>query len=187
MTPGHEHQGKCSWEQQAKEFVVMLCNPRFSDIHSSQKEKHLSISLEASNFVKLQLWLVLRCPLTVQERWGILESGFWQIVTRSNVQMKFGPKFTDLHSSPKERQLQKSCVSFGEECTYRYRVGQIAYVDRTHSLSDTLHTMGVVVEIDAWLCDWVAVLSTPSTRMMWPPTRSAYICNAMGGCFCMNT
>ncbi len=31
--------------------------------------------------------------------------------------MKFGPKFTDLHSSPKERQLQKSWVSFGEECT----------------------------------------------------------------------
>ncbi len=30
--------------------------------------------------------------------------------------MTFGPKFTDLHSSPKERQLQKSCVSFGEEC-----------------------------------------------------------------------
>ncbi len=30
--------------------------------------------------------------------------------------MKFGPNVTDLHSSPKERQLQKSCVSFGEEC-----------------------------------------------------------------------
>ena len=30
--------------------------------------------------------------------------------------MTFGPKFTDLHSSPKERQLQTSCVSFGEEC-----------------------------------------------------------------------
>ncbi len=26
------------------------------------------------------------------------------------------PHFTDLHSSWKERQLQKSCVSFGEEC-----------------------------------------------------------------------
>ena len=33
----------------------------------------------------------------------------------SNVQMKFGPKFTDLHSSPKEKQLQKNCVSFGEK------------------------------------------------------------------------
>ncbi len=30
--------------------------------------------------------------------------------------MTFGPKFTDLHSYQKERQLQKSCVSFGEEC-----------------------------------------------------------------------
>ncbi len=30
--------------------------------------------------------------------------------------MTFGLKFTDLHSSTKERQLQKSCVSFGEEC-----------------------------------------------------------------------
>ncbi len=30
--------------------------------------------------------------------------------------MKFGPKFTDLHSSPKERQLQKNHISFGEEC-----------------------------------------------------------------------
>ncbi len=31
-------------------------------------------------------------------------------------EMTFGQKFTDLHSSPKDRQLQKSCVSFGEEC-----------------------------------------------------------------------
>ena len=31
--------------------------------------------------------------------------------------MTFGPKFTGLHSYPKERQLQKSCVSFGQECT----------------------------------------------------------------------
>ncbi len=30
--------------------------------------------------------------------------------------MTFGPNYTDLYSSPKERQLQKSCVSFGEEC-----------------------------------------------------------------------
>ena len=34
----------------------------------------------------------------------------------SIAEMAFGPKFTDLHSSPKDRQLQKSCVSFGEEC-----------------------------------------------------------------------
>ena len=92
-------------------------NPRFYDIHSSPKERHLSISLEATSFVKLQLWLVLRYPLTMREWWGILEWGFWQIVTGCNAQMKFGPKFTDLHSSPKERQLKKSCVSFGEECS----------------------------------------------------------------------
>ena len=30
-------------------------------------------------------------------------------------EMTFGPKFADLHSSPNERQLQKSCISFGEE------------------------------------------------------------------------
>ncbi len=35
--------------------------------------------------------------------------------------MTFGPKFTDLHSSPKDWQLQKSCVSFGEECTGKDR------------------------------------------------------------------
>ena len=39
------------------------------------------------------------------------------------VEMTFGPKFTDLHSYPKERQLQKSCVSFGEECTCIQRWG----------------------------------------------------------------
>ncbi len=38
---------------------------------------------------------------------------------RSIVETTFGQKFTDLHSSAKERQLQKSCVSFGEECTFR--------------------------------------------------------------------
>ncbi len=32
-------------------------------------------------------------------------------------EMTFCPKFTNLHSYPKERQLQKSCVSFGEECS----------------------------------------------------------------------
>ena len=36
------------------------------------------------------------------------------------LQGEFGPKFTDLHSSPKERQLQKSCGSFGEECSMFY-------------------------------------------------------------------
>ncbi len=37
-------------------------------------------------------------------------------MVRNIVEMTFGPKFTDLHFSPKERQLQKSCVSFEEEC-----------------------------------------------------------------------
>ena len=32
------------------------------------------------------------------------------------MEMTFGQKFTNLHSSPKERQLQISCISFGEEC-----------------------------------------------------------------------
>ncbi len=31
--------------------------------------------------------------------------------------MMFGIKLNDVHSSPKERQLKKTCVSFGEECT----------------------------------------------------------------------
>ncbi len=33
--------------------------------------------------------------------------------------MTFGIKLNDVHSSPKERQLQKTCVSFGEECIGR--------------------------------------------------------------------
>ncbi len=49
--------------------------------------------------------------------------------TRSNAQMKFAPKFTDLHSSPKERQLQKSCVSFGEECTISCATGSVEKMD----------------------------------------------------------
>ena len=53
---------------------------------------------------------------------GLLDDG-QKIVTRRNVQMKFDPNFTGLHSSPKERQLQKSCVSFGEECII-HKVGK---------------------------------------------------------------
>ncbi len=37
-------------------------------------------------------------------------------ITRGTVIMTFGLNFADLHSFPKERQLQKSCDSFGEEC-----------------------------------------------------------------------
>ena len=47
---------------------------------------------------------------------GIQFREFQHIVTRSIVEMKLGPKFSDLHSFPKERQFQKSCVSFWEEC-----------------------------------------------------------------------
>ncbi len=36
--------------------------------------------------------------------------------------MTFGIKSNDVHSSPKERQLKKTCVSFGEECTVIVRV-----------------------------------------------------------------
>ncbi len=55
-----------------------------------KKERQLSNCLEASSFVKFQRWLALRCLLSVQERWGIFEWGFWQIVIRSIVEMTFG-------------------------------------------------------------------------------------------------
>ncbi len=97
-------------------FVEMLHNSRFSYIHSSKNERQLSNCMEASSFVKFQRWLALRCLMTIPERWGIFEWGFWQLVIRNIVEMTFDPKFTDLHSYPKERLLQKSCVSFGEEC-----------------------------------------------------------------------
>ncbi len=34
------------------------------------------------------------------------EMGFWQVVTMSIVEMMYNPRFTAIHSSPKERQLQ---------------------------------------------------------------------------------
>ena len=95
----------------ARRIREILYNCRFSDIHSSQKERQLLNLLEASSFVKFKRWLVPRCLMTVREWRGIIEWGFWQIGTRSMVKIIFGPNFTDLHSSPKERQLQKSCVS----------------------------------------------------------------------------
>ncbi len=54
--------------------------------------------------------------ISMQESWGILEWSFWQIIIRSIVEIALGPKFTNLHSSQKERQLQKRCFSFLEEC-----------------------------------------------------------------------
>ncbi len=47
VTLGHVHEGNgvfCILLPGG--FVVMLRNPRFSDIHSSQKERHISILLE---------------------------------------------------------------------------------------------------------------------------------------------
>ncbi len=42
--------------------------------------------------------------------------GFRQVVTRSIVEIMYNPRFTGIHSSPKERQLPKCCVSFEKEC-----------------------------------------------------------------------
>ena len=39
--------------------------------------------------------------------------------TMSIVKMMYNPRFTGIHSSPKERQLAKCCVSFEKECTKR--------------------------------------------------------------------
>ncbi len=80
------------------------------------------------------------------------EWGFWQIVIRSIVEMTFGPKFTDLHSSPKERQLQKSCVSFGEECI----------LSRATSL-------GLQVTV-AWEHGWRAPKCAETAHWLEPPT-----------------
>ncbi len=54
--------------------------------------------------------------------WEISQWDFWKIGTRSITEMTCCLKFTDLHSSPKEMQLQKSCVSFGEECKPSWQV-----------------------------------------------------------------
>ncbi len=38
---------------------------------------------------------------------------------QGHVTLDHNPRFTGIQSSPKERQLQKSCVSFEKECTTR--------------------------------------------------------------------
>ncbi len=38
----------------------------------------------------------------------------WKWLEKNRI---YNPRFTGIHSSPKERQLQKCCVSFGKECT----------------------------------------------------------------------
>ncbi len=69
--------------------------------------------------------------------------------------MKFCPKSTDLHSSQKERQLQKSCVSFGEECTSNKIIQQAAAAASTKSGQSTLT---LIAEILGWnLCCTMSV------------------------------
>ena len=65
--------------------------------------------------------------------------------------MNFGLKLNGAHSSPKERQLQKSCVSFGEECIisafsyqpqcpwgYSHKSPDHRHTDKVHTLIMTL-------------------------------------------------
>ncbi len=92
----------------------MRYEPSFPKIQSFQKERQLPNLLKDSSFVIFLQWLVLKHLMSVWYRWGILGCDFWQFGTRSIAEMT---KFTNLHSSPKEMQLRKSCVSFGEECT----------------------------------------------------------------------
>ena len=44
------------------------------------------------------------------KKWGNLQWVFWQIVTRSIVEMTFGPTFTDQHSSTNEKTTSKKVV-----------------------------------------------------------------------------
>ncbi len=50
---------------------------------------------------------------------GSCNLGSW-VVTMSIVKIMHNPRFTCIHSSPKETQLQKCCVSFGKECICLY-------------------------------------------------------------------
>ncbi len=54
----------------------------------------------------------------MRDPWLILKWAFRQIVTMSIVIMMHNPRFTRIHSSPKETQLQKCCVSFGKDCSF---------------------------------------------------------------------
>ncbi len=46
----------------------------------------------------------------------------WHRVFMSIAKMVYNSSFTGIHSSPKERHLQKCCVSFGKECSYYGRL-----------------------------------------------------------------
>ena len=45
-----------------------------------------------------------------------VEMGFWQVVIMSIFKTMYNPRFTGIHSSPKVRQLENCCVSFGNDC-----------------------------------------------------------------------
>ena len=60
--------------------------------------------------------------------------------------MTFGIKLNDVHSSPKVRQLQKTCVSFGEECTKTVQFLSNQRVMDTQTESDALAKVGSVME-----------------------------------------
>ncbi len=56
-------------------------------------------------------------PTLTQGHIDFVKNSLLQIAARSILQMTFGLTLNGVHSSPKERQLQKSCVSFGDECS----------------------------------------------------------------------
>ncbi len=83
----------------------MKKNPRLlSQIKKKQRKEEIQ---------KHDCFILLANITLFPKRNATLISGFFMVTLD---QGQFGPNFTDLHSSPKERQLQKSCVSFGEEC-----------------------------------------------------------------------
>ncbi len=47
---------------------------------------------------------------------------FKSCVTKSTVEMMYDPRSNGIQSSPKEMQLLKTCVSFGEECIYKINI-----------------------------------------------------------------
>ncbi len=92
--------------------------PSFAEIHSFLKEMQILNVLQNYSFVNFRMWCVLKHFKTVREWWEILESGFCQVLTRNTIKMIHYVRFTDIHSSPKEMQPCRTCVSFGEECIF---------------------------------------------------------------------
>ncbi len=52
------------------------------------------------------------------------------------LQITFGIKLNDVHSSAKKWQLQKTCVSFGEECNGKYDICKSKFlsVNTSHTI-----------------------------------------------------